>query len=279
MQPRGFFRLATTGIQDYVMAFDFGTNRICQRFACLLLMLPALLLAEEGAPANFDLNLQFDPGLINAVEFELLCNSGEPRRQQLELSVAGRKRLNLTRFEDGEPVCQMRALLPHGYSVEYQSASAEKHRANEHGCQFTTVSHGQSYDCLISITQNAVPLMVYKKWVGGTGQEPDVEIQLACADHAFTEPRFINRESPGGWEVSEIGVDGLSCDVIEMPGDTFVADQSDCQGLLLFPARGAECTMVNTKIVKRIEMLNRYGKAIMILVMLVAGLAAVRRYV
>jgi len=262
-----------------VFLYDFGMGGYCQRFACLCLFLPALLLAEEGNLANFDLNLQFAPQLLGEVEIELLCNSGEPRRQQIKRSTTGHKRLNLAGFNDREPVCQLRALLPSGYSVEYQSASEDRHRANEHGCQFTAVSHGQTYVCLISITQNAVPLTVYKKWVGGTGQEPDVEIRLACGDHAFAEPRFINRESPGGWEVSDIGVDGLSCDVVEKPGETFVADQSDCRGLLVFPARGAECTMVNTKIVKRIEMLNRYGKAIMILVMLVAGLVAVRRYV
>jgi len=210
---------------------------------------------------------------------ELLCNAGEPQRQQIQLTAAGRKRLNLTRFNDKKPVCQMRALLPRGYSVEYQSASVGKHRANEHGCQFTAVGQGQTYGCRIRITQNTVPLTVYKKWVGGADQEPDVEIQLLCGERAFAEPRFINRESPGGWEVSDIGVDGLSCDVVEKLRDTFVADQTDCQGLLVFPARGAECTMVNTKVVKRIEMLNRYGKAIMILVMLVAGLIAVRRYV
>jgi hypothetical protein len=246
-------------------------------FVCLFL--PALLLAKEGNLANFDLSLQFDPQFLSEVEIELLCNSGEPRRQQIKLSTPGRERLNLARFNDREPVCQMRALLPHGYSVEYQSASEDKHRANEHGCQFTALSHGQTYSCRVGITQSAVPLTVYKKWVGGTDQEPDVSIQLVCGDRRFPEPRFINRTSPGGWEVSDISVNGLSCDVHEKPGDTFIADQSDCQGLLLFPGRGAECTMVNTKVVKRIEMLNRYGKAIMILVMLVAGLIAVRRYV
>jgi hypothetical protein len=240
---------------------------------------PVLLAAGEDNIANFDLDLQFDPQLLSEIEVELLCNAGEPQRQQVHLTATGRKRLNLVGFDDNKPVCQLRALLPLGYSVEYQSASESKHRANQHGCQFTAVRHGQTHDCRIRITQNTVPLMVYKKWIGGTGQEPDVEIKLLCGDRAVAQPRFINRESPSGWEVSDIRVDGLSCDVVEKPGDTFVADQSDCQGLLVFPARGAECTMVNTKVVKRIEMLNRYGKAIMIVVMLVAGLIAVRRYV
>jgi hypothetical protein len=46
---------------------------------------------------------------------------------------------------------------------------------------------------------------------------------------------------------------------------------------MLVPGQAAECTIVNTKVVKRIDMLNRYGLIIMISVMLGAGLAAVRR--
>ena len=36
--------------------------------------------------------------------------------------------------------------------------------------------------------------------------------------------------------------------------------------------------MVNTKVIKRIDMLNRYGLVMMIAVMLGAGLAAVKRF-
>ena len=254
-------------------------KRSWQNLAFLCLFLPLVLLAEEDDLANFDLTLQFNPQLINGIELELICNSGQPRRQQIRLTEAGLNQLKLAGFRDGEPICQMRVLLPQGYSVEYQSASEGKHKANEHGCQFISVGLGQTYGCLITLTQNTVPLWVYKKWVGGTDQEPDTEIQLVCGERTFEESRFINSESPAGWEVDEIGVGGISCDVFEKPGESFIADQSDCRGLLLFPGRGDECTMVNTKIVKRIEMLNRYGKAIMIVVMLVAGLIAVRRYV
>jgi hypothetical protein len=275
----GFFlsvNFWNTGIRQ---TSDSGLKKICLIFVYLCLLLPFSLLAEDGDLAEFDLDIQFDPQLLSELEIEMLCNSGEPQRQQIRVTTAGHKRLNLASFEDSKPICQIHVMMPHGYSVEYQVTAEGKNRANEHGCQFMDVSHEKTYSCRIRITQKPVPLRVYKKWVGGSGQEPDVEIQLLCGDHTFAERRYINRGTPVGWEVSDIGIDGLSCDVIETPKDTFVADQSDCQGLLLFPGRGAECTMVNTKIVKRIEMLNRYGKAIMILVMLAAGLIAVRRYV
>ncbi len=64
----------------------------------------------------------------------------------------------------------------------------------------------------------------------------------------------------------------------EIGRDTFVADTEDCRELLVVPGQDVECTMVNTKVVKRIEMLNRYGLGLMIGVMLAAGLVAVRKF-
>jgi len=60
--------------------------------------------------------------------------------------------------------------------------------------------------------------------------------------------------------------------------DNFSPDIIDCQGLYILPGKGEECTMLNTKIVKRIETLNRYGKFLMIFLVLAIGLAAVKRF-
>ncbi|MCJ7815093.1 MAG: hypothetical protein MUP31_03480, partial [Xanthomonadales bacterium] len=68
------------------------------------------------------------------------------------------------------------------------------------------------------------------------------------------------------------------CNVSEEVRDIFRPDIIDCQGLWVLPGKGEECTLINTKIVKRIEMLNRYGKIVMILLVLGIGLVAVRRF-
>jgi hypothetical protein len=261
------------------MASHSSLRRFSQNFAGLLLLLPALLLAEENNRVYFDVVLDFDSQLLDGVKIELFCNSGQPQRQQIRLAEAGSSQLELRDFKIDETICQLHGLPEDGYSVDYQSESDGKNRANEHGCHFTAVSHKHSNRCMIKVSQNTVPLTVFKKWIGGSGKEPSVEISLECDGQAISGQRHINEASPRGWDVSNIHIDGSSCDVFEKVQDTFVADQSDCRGVMLFPGRGAECTMVNTKVVKRIEMLNRYGKAIMIIVMLVAGLVAVRRYV
>jgi hypothetical protein len=121
-------------------------------------------------------------------------------------------------------------------------------------------------------------LLVYKKWIGASGGEGNVEVHLSCRDDDYFKPRYINRDQPGGWEIRNIPRQGIFCTVSEIERETFIADDSDCSDLLVVPGQGAECTIVNTKIVKRIDMLNRYGLILMISVMLGAGLAAVKRY-
>lgn len=122
-----------------------------------------------------------------------------------------------------------------------------------------------------------VGLLVYKKWIGAAGDEAQVEIHLSCAGQDAFEPRFINRDRADGWQIEHVPADGMFCSVDEIGQATFIADAADCQDLLVVPGQDVECTMVNTKIVKKIDMLNRYGLALMIAVMLGAGLAAVRK--
>ena len=126
--------------------------------------------------------------------------------------------------------------------------------------------------------QATVGFRVYKKWIGASGDEANVEILLACGERDDFPPRFINRDRAEGWQIEHVPVEGMFCSVHETGRETFIADEEDCRNLLVMPGQDVECTMVNTKVVKRIEMLNRYGLGLMILVMLAAGLTAVRKF-
>jgi len=124
--------------------------------------------------------------------------------------------------------------------------------------------------------RNTVELRVYKKWIGASGNENRVEIYVTCEDGAQYGARFINRDQPDGWEIQGVSEKGVFCSVHEVVQDTFVGDDQDCLNLLVLPGQDVECTMVNTKVVKRIEMLNRYGLGLMIVIMLIAGLTSVK---
>jgi len=121
-------------------------------------------------------------------------------------------------------------------------------------------------------------LMVYKKWIGGSGDEANVTIELFCPQEDTHPTRFINRDHPEGWVILNVPAEGFVCSVRELERETFIADASDCINLFVLPEQEVECTMVNTKVVKRIEMFNRYGLTAMIIVMLAAGLITVRRF-
>jgi hypothetical protein len=125
---------------------------------------------------------------------------------------------------------------------------------------------------------STVSVQVYKKWIGASGDEANSEVLLRCGSRRQFDPRFINTDRTESWDVSDVPANGLFCTVREVEQDTFIADLSDCQELLLVPGQNVDCTVVNTKVVKRIDMLNRYGLIIMVFVMLGAGLAAVRRF-
>jgi len=120
-------------------------------------------------------------------------------------------------------------------------------------------------------------LTVYVEWIGHSGEERDVQISLECESGAYSGYRYINKGSPDGWEIRGIVPEGILCNVSEKVRETFRPDIIDCQGIYILPGRHEECTMVNTKIVKRIEMLNRYGKIVMIVLVLLIGLVAVKR--
>ena len=145
-------------------------------------------------------------------------------------------------------------------------------------CASAAADQERVADTALSKPAHGVALTVYKKWIGAAGDEADVEIHLSCPQQRNQEPRLINSDRPGGWDISDVPVDGLFCSVREIERDTFVADVGDCLNLLVTPGQDVECTIVNTKVVKRIDMLNRYGLVMMIAVMLGAGLAAVRRF-
>ena len=123
----------------------------------------------------------------------------------------------------------------------------------------------------------AAEVLVYKKWVGAADDEAAVEIQLICQGLGDFHPLNVNQDQPDGWLIAEVPEQGSYCSVYEVSRDSFIPDERDCRDLLVLPGSSVECTLVNTKRVKRIEMLNRYGVVMMIAFILGAGLAAVHR--
>lgn len=252
---------------------------------CVFILLETLLAmpahSAPGAPLRADVSIEvhFEDRITALAEIEIRCSSGSLQEQIFKIASGKTVQVELQDFLEDRTSCQLRALLPFGYHADYVAKSAGIAKNNRNGCQFARIPDGDSLFCRIELAQDAVRLTAYKKWIGGNGEEADVRIWLECESGDFDGDRFINENSPAGWEITNFDPEGVVCSVFEEPGEAYILDEFDCQGLVIYPGKGEDCTMLNTKIVKRIEMLNRYGKAIMILVMLAAGLVAVKRTV
>jgi hypothetical protein len=105
----------------------------------------------------------------------------------------------------------------------------------------------------------------------------DVAVSLDCGSELRLEDLPLNKGKPGKWLLDVTDAEGIICRVREEKGDSYLSDTSDCDDLLIRPGAREECTVVNTKVVKMIEMLNRYGLVIMILAFMVVGGFAARK--
>lgn len=244
---------------------------------CLLLFYAGSVKGQSVTRAGIAVELQFEPDYPGTADFDLLCSFGAPRQREFTMSSGERLELALADFEALGGTCQLRVLPVQGYAVSYSVQGDAAYKADQNGCQFFGFKDGQLNSCQILLKQDPVKLTVYKKWVGGSGEEDDVQVSLECESGDYSGFRTINEGSPDGWEISQFDPEGILCNVSEKIRDTFSPDIIDCQGLYIRPGRGEECTLINTKIVKRIEMLNRYGKIVMIVLVLAVGLVAVRR--
>jgi hypothetical protein len=245
--------------------------------ACFLVMPFPAVAQAVSQQALLSVDARFENSWLAELELELMCNSGTPQSEYKTLS--GDRSFDWTiEFPPRAPtVCVLSARLPAGYSANYLAAGDSLSKSGPNGCQFRRINAGDQNHCRVEVTQDPVRLEVYLEWVGASGDEPDVRVSLECESGEYSGYRYVNAGSPDGWEIHDIDPEGILCNVSEEARETFRPDIIDCQGLLILPGKGEACTLINTKIVKRIEMLNRYGKVIMILLVLAVGLVAARR--
>lgn len=233
---------------------------------------------QQDARASISVSAQFEERLLPSLDVELFCGEGHTGNRVLTLTRPGRHLLQAGDFESPGINCQVTAHPPNGYTVAYTASGDSSSLSEIMGCRFVKIGHGQANDCQVRVTQDAVSLTVYKKWIGGSGEEEDVRVSLECESGEYSGYRYVNEGKLDGWEIRNIDFEGILCNVSETVRDNFRPDIIDCQGLYILPGKGEECTLLNTKIVKRIEMLNRYGKLVMILLVLAVGLVAVKRF-
>jgi hypothetical protein len=239
--------------------------------------------AEADGSVTFTVDGHLGDSAVEGLQVELQCRL-VPDNELLTTSNAWLPRNGTTVFEatvppGGEAVCFVSAEAPPGLAVRYSGDGGSVADIDEGACRFSKVQPGHANFCQIQGHSRDTSITVFKKWIGARDREPDVRIELVCDGKRMPEARDVNSGQPAAWSLDVTNPDGIVCSVIEGEREDFVPDASECRDLLILPASQEECTLVNTKIVKMIEMLNRYGLAIMILVFMAVGMVAARRFV
>ena len=235
--------------------------------------------ARDTVSARFTVDAKVDKTILSQLEVRLSCTGATPVQQQAAIDFDGSHEFAVSLDDARSAICTLAALVPDSQDVSYVGDGGSAIKLDERGCHFTGVKAGHSNFCQVHVEKEATRLTVYKNWIGGKDDVPNVNIHLICNQELQGNPKWINSDIPQTWELEVSDVNGIRCGVYEVELDTFKADESDCSNLLILPGADEECTLVNTKVVKRIEVLNRYGLAAMILVMLGAGLLAIKRMV
>jgi len=195
-------------------------------------------------------------------------------------------------FENGELGCTVTETAgADGYTVSYFNGT----ETSEDGCVFEGVGYGQALSCQITNTLDQVEVEVTKEWIDENPQFDAINIAEAlwsCTNVADLCDGGGSCNSSGGLDFyGNPGVDsfyvypdwedGTICSVYEvfLPDGGIEVDDSDCQGIVLFPGDTGSCVIYNTRLYEGIPTLSQYGLALMALLMLGVGFIGFRRFV
>ncbi len=273
---------------------DYWTNGADYDWGCQVV--DNMLSAEGVTPparATFLVNKTFDDGNTAEVEVTLSCNTGLPLEQSIDISEGDGVNFVVVDFNDGEMDCTVTETAgADGYSVSYFDGTT----ASPDGCNFADVGHGNAFSCRIDNSLEEVEVEVTKVWIDENPQFNAQNVAGAtwsCSNVAFPcELGFANGCDGGNLDFfGNPGEDsffvfpdwesGTSCSITEVNllESGIEVDDSECQGLVVFPGGGASCTIFNTRLFEGIPTLSQYGLGLLALLMLSVGLVGFRRFV
>lgn len=233
------------------------------------------LSAQEFATFTVDAMLG-DSGL-SSIDVNISCESESPVSFDVNIPAGGSKAVTVPAPGGREMICTVISHPLPGRQLRYLGDGGSSITDESQGCRFTGVRGGHHNFCQVQVEDQETSLTVFKHWIGTSARENDVEAYLDCGPAMSSRTRFINVGKPARWSLEVHSETGITCTVTEQESDAWVQDTSDCENLLIAPGAEEECTIVNTKVVKMIEMLNRYGLVLMIAAFMVVGGFAARR--
>jgi len=270
---------------------------------------------EPAAIARFEVTKNFLDDNTSSVEVQLLCNTGLPLQQSFVISEAGGGldpssasvvTFVVTSFTDGAMDCTVTESPVDGYEPGYLASGdsqSDDDDSENPGCNFIAVSQGDINSCEITNSLNSKEVHINKKWMlNGDNNtiDPSYKLVLFCDGEILDGTRqgesdIWYKELYSGNSLGTADHDfqpdvypdwdgGTECWVTEMVSSSSVEPSNGCGTAaapgLLVEIEGPEpsCTITNTVFFEGIPSLNRYGLAIMALLMLSVGFVGFRRF-
>lgn len=239
----------------------------------------------EGAPglARILVYKEFADNNTQEVDVHISCTSGLPLEQDFSISEGEIVIFVLESFEDGVPDCTVTESVPAGYSAEYFDHEGN---SSSEGCLFEEVPDGAGYACYVLNRSEPVDVTVYAVWeVDGEAHDiPELATAGLFCDPVGYGPSswfwFIEGDTSFTAAVRPDWDGGTECTVTYSAYSSAV-EASGCEAPLELTVGGEapSCTITFTVFFEGIPTVNRYGLAVLALLMLGVGYIGFRRFV
>jgi hypothetical protein len=248
-------------------------------FSLLFYLVGSVPVLAANEIAFFTVDVKLKGTGLEALDVNFRCDFDQPLSLDFRIPIDDSRTFTVPIPAEGGRSCVLTTGSLPAHTLRYLGDGGSIFDEEAEGCRFTGIERGHSNFCQIQVESQETSLTVYKHWVGTSEPEPDVRAMLDCGQGGRYEVKRINLRKSATWSLVITSADGLTCSVSEPESEDYMADTSDCQDLVILAGAEEECTIVNTKVVKMIEALNRYGLVVMILVFMVVGGFAARRFV
>lgn len=271
--------------------------------------------APDTTRARFEVTKNFDDDNPNGVEVTISCNTGLPLEQSKVITESESVEFVVVEFDTGELDCEITETVPNGYSAVYFDGSTNSSTECEYldvptgaefSCQITNspepvniaigkdwvfagTNDGEGIDLRYELVLWCDAEIVGGDQVGlgveapsGNGPEcgliaPWQEAAQGYEFHDWCKP--LQGEGPDTFNVGVIPeYPDSHCYVVETVYDGAVEVDNGCQSLTVSAGQGTACTVTNTVFFEGIPTMDRYGLAVLALLMLGAGLVGMRRF-
>lgn len=237
---------------------------------------------NDSTPAT--LNIACNTGFINNKSVTVQPNEGEFGPVETQFLVKG--------FGDDTLNCDISESAPLNYSATYQCISDASCMATADGCTFNDVKVGQFNMCLVRNYPADAQVTVSADWLFGAGSEgsgESVDVDLVCNPVYNGDGRWDGSAMRWRWQFGSDSADQLAtfqpmannsrCWTEVTPENSSIESSSSCEkSTPVLPGDKLTCVITNTIFFEGIPTLSQYGLLLFSALMMLTGLAAVRRF-